>query len=39
LRAAVKYGYKDKKKLLTDATFDVLRKNKEFDKLVNEIKE
>jgi len=38
LRNAVKYGYKDKKKLLTDQTFDILRKYKTFDQIVNSIK-
>ena len=39
LKKAVKYGYKDKKKLLTDQTFDILRKNKDFNDIVNSIKE
>jgi dienelactone hydrolase len=39
LRNAVKAGYKDKKKLQTDQTFDVLRQNKAFNDIVNSIKE
>ena len=34
----VKYGYKDKNKLLTDQTFDILRQNKAFGQIVNSIK-
>jgi dienelactone hydrolase len=39
LKNAVKAGFKDKKKLQTDETFDVLRNNKEFEKIVDGIKE
>ena len=39
LKNAVKAGYKDKKKLQTDETFDKLRQNKNFNDIVNSIKE
>jgi len=39
LKNAVKNGYKDKKKLLTDSTFINLRQNKAFMDIVNSIKE
>lgn len=38
LRNAVKYGYKDKKNLLNNAAFDMIRKNKSFDEIVQSIK-
>ena len=39
LRNAVKYGYKDKNKLLSNSTFDILRKNKAFDDIIKSIKD
>ena len=39
LRNAVKYGYKDKKTLLSNSTFDILRKNQAFDEIINSIKD
>ena len=39
LRNAVKYGYNDKNMLLSNSTFDILRKNKAFNEIINSIKD
>jgi dienelactone hydrolase len=39
LKRAVKYGYKDKNKLLSDATFSTIRQQKDFEEIINSIKD